>query len=64
VQLSPIKPSLKALGSTRLKLKFVKPFSIFAFKFNLRRYILGLKMSTSELDVLARDAVGWCRLSQ
>ena len=40
VQVDPIKPTLKAPGTKRLKLKYVEPFSNFAFKFNLRRYDL------------------------
>ena len=38
VQVDPIKPTLKAPGTKRLKLKFDKPLSSFAFTFNLRRY--------------------------
>ena len=38
VQLDPIKPTLKPAGSKRLKLKYVKLLSTFAFKFNSRRY--------------------------
>jgi hypothetical protein len=39
VQVDPIKPTLKAPGTKRLKLKFDILLSNFAFKFNLRRYI-------------------------
>jgi hypothetical protein len=39
VQVDPMKPTLKAHGTKRLKLKFDILFSNFAFKFNLRRYI-------------------------
>jgi hypothetical protein len=35
----PIKPKLKLPGTKRLKLKCEGPLSIFAFKFNLRRYM-------------------------
>ena len=42
MQVDPIKPTLKAPGITRLKLKCDKLLSNFAFKFNLRRYIMGL----------------------
>ena len=35
----PIKPTLNAPGSERLKSKFENPLSNFAFEFNLRRYI-------------------------
>jgi hypothetical protein len=36
-----MKPTLKAPGSKRLKLKYDKMLSSFAFKFNLRRYTGG-----------------------
>jgi len=35
-----MKPTLKARGTKRLKLKFIYLLSNFAFKFNLRRYIV------------------------
>ena len=38
VQVGPMKPTLKAPGTKRLKLKYDVPLSNFAFKFNLRRY--------------------------
>ena len=38
VQVDPIKPTLKAPGIKRLKLKHDKPLSNVAFKFNLHRY--------------------------
>jgi hypothetical protein len=38
MQVAPIKPTLKAPGTTRLKLKYYEVLSSFAFKFNLRRY--------------------------
>ena len=38
VQVDPIKPALKAPGTTRLKLAYDKLLSKFDFKFNLRRY--------------------------
>jgi hypothetical protein len=41
VQVDPIKPKLKAPGTKRLKLEYDELLSSFAFKFNLRRYILG-----------------------
>jgi len=46
VQVDPIKPTLKAPGTERLKLKYDEPPSNFAFKFNLRRY--------TEIDELSR----------
>jgi hypothetical protein len=41
VQVDPVKPTLKAPGTEHLKLKHDKRLSIFAFKFNLRRYNAG-----------------------
>ena len=38
MQVDSIKPTLKAPGIKRLKLKYDEPLSNFAFKFNLRRY--------------------------
>jgi len=40
VQVDPIRPTLKAPGIKLLKVKYDKPLSIFAFKFNLRRSTL------------------------
>jgi len=37
VQFDPTKPTLKAPGTKRLKLKHDEPLSNFAFKFNSRR---------------------------
>jgi hypothetical protein len=41
VQVAPIKPTLKAPGTKRLKLDYDAPLSSVAFKFNLRRYTKG-----------------------
>jgi hypothetical protein len=38
VQVDPIKPTLKAPGTKRLKLTYDQLLATFAFKFNLRRY--------------------------
>ena len=38
MQVDPINPKLKAPRIQRLKLKYDKPVSKFAFNFNLRRY--------------------------
>ena len=38
VQVDPIKATLKAPGTKRLKLKCDEPLLSFAFKYNLRRY--------------------------
>jgi len=51
VQVDPIKPTLKAPGSKRLKLIFDGPLSNFAFKFNLRRYTWGLTPASESLIV-------------
>jgi len=40
VQVDPINSTVKAPGTTRLKLKYGKLLSSFAFKFNLSRYIV------------------------
>ena len=40
MQVDPIKSSLKAPGTMRLKPKYDEPLSIFAFNFNLRCYTL------------------------
>jgi len=39
VQVDPIKTTLKAPGTKRLKLNCAEPLSNIAFSFNLRRYI-------------------------
>ena len=39
MQVDPIKPTLKAPGTKRLKLQYDEPPSSFALKFKLRRYI-------------------------
>ena len=47
VQVNPIKPTLTAPGTNRLKLKYVEPLSNVAFEFNLRRYSLTRCRSSS-----------------
>ena len=42
MQVDPIKPLLKAPGTKRLKVKYGKLLSNFAFKFNLRRFIMAV----------------------
>ena len=42
MQVDPIKPTLKAAETKRLKLKYHKLLSNIAFNFNLRRYTVGL----------------------
>ena len=41
MQINPIKPTLKAPGTKRLKLKYDEPLSNFGFNYNLRRYTMG-----------------------
>jgi hypothetical protein len=41
VQVDTLKPRLQAPGSNRLKVKYDKPLSSFAFNLKLRRYALG-----------------------
>jgi len=43
VQVDPIKPTLKAPVSKSLKLKYDKPVSNVAFKFNLRHYTMAVR---------------------
>ena len=71
MKVEPIEPTLKALGTKRLKLERDEPPSNFAFKFNLRRFVeawLERKYGTVSLndaEAAARtDAeVGRCRLT-
>jgi hypothetical protein len=46
VKVDPIKPTLKAPGTERLKLKHEELLSNFGFKFNLRRYTLYASFQT------------------
>jgi hypothetical protein len=57
VQLDPIKPKLKALGTKHSKLQYDELLSNVAFNFNVRRYI---KACTISMDV---HEVGRCRLT-
>jgi len=55
VQVDPFKPTLKAPGTKRLKLKHDKLVSSFAFIFNLRRYIKAQKgMQLPEANIMGR----------
>ena len=49
VQVDPFKPTLKAPGTERLKLKHDEPLSDFAFNFKLRRYTEDMERSSSEI---------------
>jgi hypothetical protein len=55
VQLDPIKHTLKAPGTERLKLKYDEPLSKVTFKFNLRRYNVG---PAADGDDPAQDSDG------
>jgi len=55
VQVDPIKPTLKAPGTKRLKLKYDEPLSNFAFNFNLRHYY-AVSGSIPAIDKLAEIA--------
>jgi hypothetical protein len=55
VQVDPIKPTLKAPGIKLLKLKYDKPLSNFAFKFNLRRYNMAARAVTFEAGAYTRS---------
>ena len=57
MQVDPIKPTLKAPGAKRLKLKCDELLSSFAFNFNLRRYT-----SCRDDRFAAIYMVGRCRL--
>ena len=60
VQVDPIKPTSKASGSERLRLKCDEPLSKIAFKFNLRRYNLEPRVINSIQNSDYRNLVGWC----
>jgi len=49
-----MKPTLKAPGTKRLKLKYDVPVSNFAFNFNLHRYISVYDSSSSSLNYYGR----------
>jgi len=60
VQVDPIKPTLKAHRTERLKLTHDEPLSNFAFRFNMRRYTeRELLLSPS----FGPTVVGRCRLT-
>jgi hypothetical protein len=74
VQLDPVKPTLKAPGTKRLKVKDDEPLPSSAFKVNLRRYSSeeeaeAEKNSQSVDYLLKRDAENrviqacWCSLT-
>ena len=60
MQVDPTKPTLKAPGTERLKLKSDEPLSNFAFKFNLRRYTLAQRdaqLAQSEAMLAQSNAI-------
>ena len=65
MHLDPIKPTLRAPGIKRLKLKCEVPLSNFAFKFNLRRHDKGgdAAAMTNRFMYKAFAMVGRCRLT-
>jgi len=66
VQVDSMKPTLKAPGCKRSKLRYEELLSTFAFKFNLRRYNLGGFTADDEASVVKIQAaakVVRCRLT-
>ena len=61
MQVDPIKPTLKAPGTKRLKLKYDKMLSNIAFKFNLRRYTKGARAVRVEAAEACSECVQWLR---
>jgi len=59
VQIDPIKPTLKAPGSKRLKLNCDELLSSFAFKFNVRRYTSVGDRIPYVIVKAAKNAKGW-----
>ena len=57
VQVEPMKAVLKAPGCKRLNLNCDEPLSVFAFKFNLRRYTVRLPARVSGFPRLQRPPV-------
>ena len=56
MQVDPIKSKLKAPGTKRLKRNCDEPSSNFAFKLNLRRYIVVTKWADAEDAAVPADA--------
>jgi len=57
VQVDPIKPTLKAPGSKRLKIKRDKLVSRFAFNFNMRRYTEALERTARHFQNALNDLI-------
>ena len=60
MQFDPIKPTLKAPGTTLFKLKCDEPFSNFGFRFNLRRYSKVRRNQHVEIVPLSTGCLGAC----
>jgi hypothetical protein len=58
-----MKPTLKAQGTKRFKLKFDILLSNLALKFNLRRYNQGEAVTGGTRYIVAGFVVGRCRLT-
>ena len=55
---NPTKPTLKAPGTERLKLKYEELLSNFGIKFDLRRYIKDVMMSSGVVGVAKKVTRG------
>jgi len=58
VQVDPVKPTLKAPGTKRLKLKYDELLSNFVLKFSLRRYMKSAGFEVTEEADLVKSAAG------
>ena len=54
MQVDPIKPTMKAPGTKRLKLEYDETLSDFAFKFKLCRY---MKVSQAKMEQLTSESL-------
>jgi hypothetical protein len=61
VQVDPIKPTLKAPGTKRLKLDHDEPLSNFAFKINLRHYKERARVAVEVCNAAQAEAGGSLR---
>jgi len=59
VQVDPIKPTLKAPGTKRLKVKCDESLSNFAFNFNLRRYSVFLYLDRTHVATVSGTRSLW-----
>ena len=58
MQVDPFKPTLKAHGTERLKLKYGEPLSKFAFNFELRRCIMVIEKTMPGVECKRMDCMG------